>query len=67
MGKGNILEVEAIEVADKLNEWVMIQKKRQNEDNICIWGVSNWVVVSYTEMENAVWSKFSGEKLRILF
>lgn len=35
--KGNILEIEPIEVAEELNEWVVIQKKRQNEDNICIW------------------------------
>lgn len=64
LDKGNILEVEPIEVADKLNEWVVIQKKRQNEDNICIWGFNNWVLASYTGMENAVWSRFSGENIK---
>lgn len=63
LDKGNNLEVEPIAVADELNEWVVIQKKRQNEDNICIWSFNNWVLVSYTGVENAVWSRFSGENI----
>lgn len=39
---------------------MVIKEKRQNEDDIFIWGFSNWVVVSCTGMKNAVWSRFSG-------
>lgn len=67
MDKGNILEVKPIEVADELNEWVVIQQKRQNEGGICVWGFSNWVVVSCTRIKNAVWSRFSGENQESCF
>ena len=61
MDKGTILEIQPIGVADELNEWMVIQEERQNEDDIYIWGFSNWLVILCTGMENAMWGRFSGE------
>lgn len=40
MDKGNILEVEPIEVADELNEWVVIQKSKDRMGTASVPGAS---------------------------
>lgn len=44
-----------------------IKEERQNEDDICIWDFSNWVMVSRTGMENSVWNRFSGKNKEFCF